>query len=121
MTSHTFTAFRAELLRILQTHWRPPHPSARLRAVIAFGLERNGRVLFAELRRSSGDDVHDQQALSCVNVDSRFPPLPGNVTENTVFAFNFDSDPDELLGAGVPLVPRTPVKETEVSLDEPLP
>jgi TonB family protein len=43
---------------------------------IEFGILRDGKVQFVELRHSSGYDIYDQYALNAIKLSSPFPAVP---------------------------------------------
>ena len=121
MVSNTFGQYRHGLLELLTARWHPRRCQQRLRTIVCFRLHRDGTVAFAEVRKPSEEVEFDHAALALVRDDLVYPPLPVEIEENAIFAFNLDSDFEEpdLHGAGVPRKPVRPNKESAAELREP--
>jgi len=59
------------------------HPQAMLRSVVvvAFTVDRNGRVIHSSVYRSNGDDEAEATALATLRRASPLPPPPGRLLD----------------------------------------
>jgi TonB family protein len=71
--------------RKIQANWSYPcvknpvthvceHKGAQL--IIEFGILKDGRVQFVELRQSSGFEIYDDYAINAIKLSSPFPDIP---------------------------------------------
>lgn len=83
-----FGEYLARVKEKIQANWGFPcvknhvtkdceYRSAQL--VIEFGILKDGRVQFVELRRSSGMEIYDDYALNAIKLSSPFPEIPRDI------------------------------------------
>jgi TonB family protein len=116
-TMSDFEQYQATLLSILDERWKPGRHKKQLRAVISFGVEKNGAIAWAKVRDASGDKDHDEAALQFVKGLAPFPQPPDSISSKTIFAFNFDSNYGGDQPAGVPRPsprPKSSSNQTEI-------
>lgn len=69
-------------------HWMPmietPVTGSPKRVVIAFRLDRSGRVIESEVEEPSGDAALDRSALRAVQAVGTFPGLPSDYPDETL-------------------------------------
>lgn len=77
------TSWQGELLGRLESFKRYPRSAQWKRrqgtAIVAFGIDRNGRVLDKRLNRSSGHDDLDAEALDLLDRAQPLPPPPDSI------------------------------------------
>ena len=85
-----FSEYMAEVKRKIQSNWGFPcvrnaatkeceYRSAQL--VIEFGILKDGRVQFVELKRSSTMGIYDDYALNAIKLSSPFPEIPRDIMQ----------------------------------------
>lgn len=77
--------------RIKKRFRYPPEEITRGRSgalEIKFGIKRNGELEFVEIRRKSGSDVLDGNAIEAIRQAAPFPPLP----QKNIPGINLDAD-----------------------------
>lgn len=74
-----FELYLSQLQERIRSFWVIPEGLLRedVKAVIRVRIDPQGRLLSAELERSSGDKVFDRSALQAVKKAEPFPPPPG--------------------------------------------
>ena len=73
-------------------HWSWGNKFGRLKSLIYFRIGRDGTVKDVAVKRTSGEDVFDQQAMRSVELSSPFPPLPEGYKEESLgvyFEFSY--------------------------------
>ena len=78
----TYAYYLDLIHRQLSENWQPPPVkpfiASRPIAILAFRIDRNGRIYNIVVERSSGDAAFDQSAVTAVSLASPFAPLPGD-------------------------------------------
>jgi protein TonB len=78
--ARAMASWQSALSRQLNRHKRIPKAAlgqrGRWEAVVAFTVDRSGRVISAELKKSTGVPVLDEEALEWLQRASPFPPPP---------------------------------------------
>jgi protein TonB len=72
----TFGYYLDQLLALIDARWQRPPVGEGVEAVLAFRIERDGRVSDLEVARSSGMNAFDLAALRAVQNAAPFPRLP---------------------------------------------
>ncbi len=75
-----FEAYRAYIVRTIQQRWGIPIEAnllrSQVRVVVVFEVARNGQLLEARIRQSSGYAVLDRATVRAIEVAAPFRPLP---------------------------------------------
>lgn len=82
-----FYFYLAMMKSKVSENWIPPFGSfeeENKRVVIAFRIERNGKLLSSTVEETSGDPLLDQSALRAVVVSAPFPPLPEGYNDSSL-------------------------------------
>ncbi|MGK7898011.1 MAG: TonB family protein [Xenococcus sp. (in: cyanobacteria)] len=81
----------SEIKRRVKRNWNPRYSTREHTTVLSFSIQRNGQITFLKVRRTSGSQKVDQQALDAVQKSGPFDPLPGNYpSEMLNVEFNFN-------------------------------
>lgn len=83
-TSMSMSTWRGRVMAHLNARKRHPGGSARGRSLVAFVIDRSGRVLSARLIRSSGTSALDREAVALARRASPVPAPPANVSGGRV-------------------------------------
>ena len=70
--------------------------------IVEFGIAKDGRVPFVEVRRSSGYPIYDDYAVNAIKFASPFPPVPDSISRtgfpiNATFRYVVESSLTNLL------------------------
>lgn len=84
-----FELYLSQLQERIRSFWVIPEGLLRedVKAIIRVRIDPQGRLLSAELERSSGDKVFDRSALQAVKKAEPFPPPPGGQTMEVGLVF----------------------------------
>ncbi|MDC7985430.1 TonB family protein, partial [Rhodoplanes sp. TEM] len=78
------STWRGLLTALLNRHKRFPPGGGHGTAMVAFTIDRAGRVLSARLVRSAGDPALDQEAVALARRVSPVPPPPAEIAGRTI-------------------------------------
>ncbi len=80
--------------------WTPPNVLEEGHAGIVFKLDKNGNVISAYVKESSGNTLYDQSAINSVQQAAPYPKFPDSASrDNITVMYSFDSsivDKDEV-------------------------
>lgn len=84
-----YTDYFDQIRRRIQEKWIYPREAGERgiggRLVIEFGIGKDdGRLVFVELKQSSGVSVLDEYALTALKLASPFPPVPDSVSKGSL-------------------------------------
>ncbi len=84
-----FDLYLSQLQERIRSFWVIPEGLLRedVKAIIRVRIDPQGRLLSAELEKSSGDKVFDRSALQAVKKAEPFPPPPGGQTMEVGLVF----------------------------------
>ena len=68
------------MLQKIKESWRNPVKGGLLKATVYFKIQRDGKIIDAEVEAPSGVSIFDQSALRAVISASPLPPLPSQFT-----------------------------------------
>ena len=81
----------AEIKRRVKRNWNPKYSLEDHTTVVSFAIQRNGQISFLKIRRTSGSQTVDREALEAVQKSGPFDPLPTNYpSEMLNVEFNFN-------------------------------
>ncbi|ELS05041.1 TonB family protein [Xenococcus sp. PCC 7305] len=81
----------SEIKRRVRRNWNPRYSTREHNTVLSFSIQRNGQIALLKVRRTSGSQSVDSEALAAVQNAGPFDPLPANFpleTLNVEFNFN---------------------------------
>jgi TonB family protein len=86
-TDPNYNDYFEKLRRQIQDKWSYPLEAGDKNIggslLIEFGIRRDGKLQFIELRRSSGTPILDLYAMNAVKLASPFPPVPEPLVRGT--------------------------------------
>ncbi|MDH4230181.1 MAG: TonB family protein [Nitrospirota bacterium] len=91
--------YKAVVTQRIDSRWSPPDlfRGKGARAVIAFVIERDGRVHSVRVKESSGSEHYDQTAMRAVLTSGPFPPIPEAWRSPAMeVSYVFDFKPDRV-------------------------
>jgi TonB family protein len=80
----TYGYYLDRLLTLIEAQWQRPAVGDGVEAMIAFTIERDGRVSELEVAKSSGMNAFDLAALRAVQNAAPFPRLPASYRKNAL-------------------------------------
>jgi protein TonB len=87
-TDPRYTDYFEKIRRRIKENWIYPREAGERgiggQLVIEFGIRKDGRLQFVDLKRSSGVPVLDQYALNALKLAQPFPPVPDSVAKSTL-------------------------------------
>ncbi len=92
-----YTDYFNEIRRRIQQNWVYPREAGERgiggQLVVDFAIRKDGWLLFADLKRSSGVTILDQYALNALKLAQPFPPVPDTVAKGAlpiagIFTYN---------------------------------
>lgn len=85
-----FSNYMSNIENRIKNNWYPPKSNTTSRAVVLFELNRNGEVISAKIKQSSGNALCDKAAISAIE-NTHFDPLPSEYEGDSVpIEFSFD-------------------------------
>jgi periplasmic protein TonB len=87
-----YTYYTGMIVNKINRNWQWSVDFGQLKATLYFQIQKDGAVIDAKIKKSSGDDLFDQQALRAIKLSSPFPPLPIGYDEDKLgvyFEFSF--------------------------------
>jgi len=76
----------------ISKNWTPPDVMERGHATVIFKIDRNGNVISAYIKESSGDKFYDESALNSVQKASPYEKFHDNASrDNITVVYSFDS------------------------------
>lgn len=75
-----FTFYVDQMLTLIGANWLKPEATEETVAVVAFSIQRDGRVTDVKLTEPSGVGVYDRAAVRAVYSANPLPPLPPEFT-----------------------------------------
>ncbi len=87
-----FGSYMKNLQNKIKKNWNPPNEKGRYaRATVLFTLDKNGKLIKYNIKKSSGIKEYDKAAIKALKSSSPFDSLPKEYKEETVdIQFNFD-------------------------------
>ncbi len=87
-----FGSYMKNLQNKIKKNWNPPNEKGRYaRATVLFTLDKNGKLIKYNIKKSSGIKEYDKAAIKALKSSSPFDALPKEYKEETVdIQFNFD-------------------------------
>lgn len=87
-----FGDYMAGVREQISKNWTPPEVTEEGHATVIFKLDRNGNVISAYIKESSGDKFYDASALNSVEKAAPYQKFPESSTrENLTIVYSFDS------------------------------
>ena len=81
----------AEIQRRVRRNWNPKYALQEYTTVLNFSIQRNGQITALSVRRTSGSQAVDLEALEAVRNSGPFDPLPANFPQDNLnIEFNFN-------------------------------
>ncbi len=81
----------SEIQRRVKRNWNPKHALKEYTTVLTFSIQRNGQITLLAVRRTSGSQEVDREALEAVQDSAPFDPLPANFPLDEInVEFNFN-------------------------------
>ena len=81
----------AEIQRRVRRNWNPKYALQEYTTVLNFSIQRNGQITALSVRRTSGSQAVDLEALEAVRNSGPFDPLPANFPQDSLnIEFNFN-------------------------------
>ena len=80
------------IVKKIGQNWSWGNKFGKLKSLVYFRIERNGSVKDISVKKPSGEDIFDQQAMRSVELASPFPPLPEGYKEESLgvyFEFSY--------------------------------
>jgi TonB family protein len=91
----------------IYANWAYPFEAMRRQQtgelLIDFGIAKDGRLVFIELRRTSGVNILDEYALNAVKLGNPYPPVPDTIGDKNglpiagTFVYHLTSPLDRLI------------------------
>ena len=75
-TEPDFNPYMWELQRRIKINWNPPKGKEKLKVVVMFKVEKNGKLDSINIFKSSGNANADRAAINAVKESAPFKPLP---------------------------------------------
>jgi protein TonB len=89
---HARTTYLSILVGLVKRHMHMPAGPRRVRGVaagvIAFQIDRTGRVMMAKIVKRSGEDSLDIAALTAIRSASPFPPTPTGTPLGLTYSYS---------------------------------
>ncbi len=76
-----YTYYTNTIVKKIAQNWSWSNKFGALKALVYFRIKRDGSVEKVEVKKPSGDDIFDQQAMRSIILASPFPPLPSGYKE----------------------------------------
>lgn len=86
-----FIAYMNRIQNKVKSNWILPHGELDKKTVIVFKINREGKILNADIAEKSGDAEFDQNALDAVYKSVPFENIPSNIKDDAIiigFAFS---------------------------------
>ena len=81
----------SEIKRRVRRNWNPKYAVQEYTTVLSFSIQRNGQIALLKVRRTSGSQDVDREALEAVQNSGPFAPLPANFPADMLnLEFNFN-------------------------------
>ena len=81
----------SEIQRRVRRNWNPKYALKEYTTVLSFSIQRNGQITLLAVRRTSGSQKVDLEALEAVQDSAPFAPLPANFPLDEISVeFNFN-------------------------------
>ena len=81
----------SEIQRRVRRNWNPKYAVREYTTVLNFSIQRNGQITLLGVRRTSGSQEVDREALEAVQNSGPFDPLPANYPSDMLnVEFNFN-------------------------------
>ena len=81
----------SEIQRRVKRNWNPKYALEEYTTVLTFSIQRNGQITLLAVRRTSGSQEVDREALEAVQDSAPFDPLPANFPLDEInVEFNFN-------------------------------
>ncbi|MEO1006227.1 MAG: TonB family protein, partial [Cyanobacteria bacterium J06638_38] len=81
----------SEIKRRVRRNWNPRYSTREHNTVLSFSIQRNGQITLLKVRRTSGSQTVDSEAVAAVQNAGPFDPLPANFPlEMLNVEFNFN-------------------------------
>ena len=68
----------------ISSKWAPPHTDEDTKVVLEFTIQKNGHIINAKVSESSGNKEVDDSAMRALKKASPLPPLPLNLSQNSI-------------------------------------
>lgn len=86
-----FGPYMRELQRKIKMNWEPPKGNESKKVIAQFRIDRDGRLLSANILQSSGLSSNDEAAIKAINLSAPFKTLPAEYKASFVdIQFTFD-------------------------------
>jgi TonB family protein len=77
--------------KTIKKNWHPSSHDQDAVVQVRFEVAKNGRVVDADVVKSSGDKAMDESALKAIRITQPFQPLPADFKdESVIIEFTFD-------------------------------
>lgn len=87
-----FSSYMDSVRTSLQKNWIPPDFLEEGHVRVLFKVDRNGRVLSADIIESSGDNIYDESAIEALKKAQPFGQFPPQTTRETLtINYSFDT------------------------------
>lgn len=88
-----FKPYMKELQRRIKSNWEPPQIYGNHNVVVIFKIDKSGRLLNWEIKKTSGYPAVDKAAIVAIQLSAPFRPLPNEYEEDSVeIEFTFDNN-----------------------------
>ena len=87
-----YTYYTNMVVKKIGQNWSWGQKFGRLKSLVYFRIERSGGIRDLAVKKSSGEEIFDQQAMRSVELASPFPPLPEGYKEESLgvyFEFSY--------------------------------
>jgi len=82
-----FTYYTNIIVKKIGRNWQWGSGFGQMKTVLYFKIRRSGDITEVNVRKSSGDQLFDDQAVRSIKLSSPFPPLPDGYTGDDLGVF----------------------------------
>ena len=87
-----FSGYMNELKEKIQKNWNPPDNIEEGKVTVVFEIDKDGNLVFSEIKSSSGNLLYDESITNALKKSSPFSKLPENSSRNSLtIQYSFES------------------------------
>ena len=92
INQYDMSEYMEKLNKKIEDNWRAPEVMEEGKVSVIFKIDRDGKIIYTEVDKSSGNAVFDESAVNTIKTSAPFPHLPeDSKREYLTLKYNFES------------------------------
>ena len=76
INQYDMSEYMEKLNKKIEDNWRAPEVMEEGKVSVIFKIDRDGKIIYTEVDKSSGNAVFDESAVNTIKTSAPFPHLP---------------------------------------------